>query len=142
NSRLCFIGGHPMAGSHKAGIEAAKSHLFENAIYVLTPTRRCGIHQLNDLKNVLHHTKSHFMTLQPEEHDELTSVVSHFPHLIASCVRRTAKRWGRAHVCLSGLGAAGFREIALTASRSPTMWQEILQHIAEKISRLSQESIN
>src|SRR5699024_10489288 len=67
NARLCFIGVHPMAVSHKAGIEAAKSHLFENAIYVLTPTRRCGIHQVNDLKNVLHHTKSHFMTLQPEE---------------------------------------------------------------------------
>src|SRR5699024_11546563 len=58
NSRLCFIGGHSMAGSHKAGIEAAKSHLFENAIYVLTQTRRCGIHQVNDLQNVLHDAKS------------------------------------------------------------------------------------
>lgn len=142
NSRLCFIGGHPMAGSHKAGIEAAKSHLFENAIYVLTPTKRCGIHQVNDLKNVLYHTKSHFMTLQPEEHDEMTSVVSHFPHLIASSLVHQAKKWGQVHAYLPELAAGGFRDITRIASSNPMMWQDIFQHNDEKMSRLIQDWIN
>ena len=34
-----FIGGHPMAGSEFSGIDAAHPLLFQNAIYILTPTR-------------------------------------------------------------------------------------------------------
>lgn len=142
NPRLCFIGGHPMAGSHKAGVEAAKSHLFENAIYVLTPTKRCALHQVDDLKNVLHHTKSHFMTLQPEEHDEMTSVVSHFPHLIASSLVHQARKWGQVHTYLPELAAGGFRDITRIASSNPMMWQDIFQHNGEKMSRLIQDWIN
>src|SRR5690625_4225692 len=84
NERITFIGGHPMAGSHKSGGRAAKEHLFENAIYVLTPTQKYADEKVQILKQVLEITKCNFVILGPDEHDEMTSVVSHFPHLIAS----------------------------------------------------------
>ena len=34
-----FIGGHPMAGSEKRGLDAADPFLFQNAYYALTPAR-------------------------------------------------------------------------------------------------------
>src|SRR5699024_579526 len=136
NSRLCFIGGHPMTGSHKAGIEAAKSQLFTNARNELSTTRQCRIHQVNDTKSVLLNPKIHFMTLQPEEHDEMTSVVSHFPHLIASSLVHQAKKWGQVHAYLPELAAGGFRDITRIASSNPMMWQDIFQHNDEKMSRL------
>lgn len=142
NKNITFIGGHPMAGSHKAGIRAAKEHLFENAIYVLTPTNACSTDKVSILKDVLKETKSNFITLQPDEHDEMTSVISHFPHLIASSLVHQAKKWEQVHSYLPELAAGGFRDITRIASSNPKMWQDIFQHNGLKMSRLLQDWIN
>ena len=39
--------------------------------------------QVEDLKVWLKGTGSHFLVLNTEEHDYVTGIVSHFPHLIA-----------------------------------------------------------
>ncbi|GAH99475.1 unnamed protein product [marine sediment metagenome] len=40
---IFFIGGHPMAGSEKCGIEAADPHLFQEKTYILTPTNKSNL---------------------------------------------------------------------------------------------------
>jgi len=142
NERITFIGGHPMAGSHKAGIQAAKGHLFENAIYVLTPSNGCPTSRIDFLKETLSETKSNFIILQPDEHDEMTSVISHFPHLIASSLVHQARKWQQVHEYLPELAAGGFRDITRIASSNPKMWQDIFQHNGEQMSRLLQDWIN
>lgn len=142
NDHIIFIGGHPMAGSHKTGIFAAKEHLFENAVYVLTPTRECKTEQIELLKDTLKETKSNFLILQPEEHDEMTSVISHFPHLIASSLVHQARKWEQVHEYLPELAAGGFRDITRIASSNPKMWQDIFQHNSPKMSKLLQDWIN
>lgn len=142
NERITFIGGHPMAGSHKTGIYAAKEHLFENAIYVLTPTNGCSIDKIEELKDALKATKSNFITLKPDEHDEMTSVISHFPHLVASSLVHQARKWEQIHNYLPELAAGGFRDITRIASSNPKMWQDIFAHNGSKMSRLLQDWIN
>ncbi|RDW19067.1 prephenate dehydrogenase [Oceanobacillus arenosus] len=142
NEKICFIGGHPMAGSHKRGISAAKAHLFENAIYVLTPSIRSTDKKVETLKNVLQYTKSKFVILSPDEHDEMTGVVSHFPHLIASSLVHQARKWEDTHTFLPNLAAGGFRDITRIASSNPEMWQDIFYHNREKMSVLLEEWIH
>jgi len=142
NDKVTFIGGHPMAGSHKNGIWAAKAHLFENAIYVLTPTDKKANEKVTMLKNILQPTKSRFIVLQPDEHDEMTSVVSHFPHLIASSLVHQAKAWQETHAYLPELAAGGFRDITRIASSNPVMWQDIFHHNGQKLSQLLEEWIS
>lgn len=142
NKNITFIGGHPMAGSHKVGIEAAKGHLFENAIYVLTPPNDCAMDKIDILKEVLETTRSNFLILEPNEHDEMTSVISHFPHLIASSLVHQARKWEQVHNYLPELAAGGFRDITRIASSNPKMWQDIFTHNGNKMSRLLQDWIN
>ncbi|BAM47379.1 prephenate dehydrogenase [Amphibacillus xylanus] len=141
-AQVTFIGGHPMAGSHKQGIEAAKSHLFENAIYILTPTKTAAEEAISELKSLLSTTKATFITLDAEEHDEMTSVISHFPHLIASSLVQQAKTWQQKHDKIPRLAAGGFRDITRIASSDPSMWQDIFFQNKNVLARLLDDWIN
>ncbi|QXE00270.1 prephenate dehydrogenase [Terribacillus sp. DMT04] len=136
SDRITFVGGHPMAGSHKQGIEASKAHLFENAIYVMTPVQQATDVHIDRLKQLLSGTKSTFITLSAEEHDEMTGVVSHFPHFIASALVQQAKKWEAKHSFLPKLAAGGFRDITRIASSNPGMWQDIFFQNKEKMAVL------
>lgn len=136
NPHIRFVGGHPMAGSHKRGIEAAKEHLFENAIYVLTKTSRATDEDVSWIKSILQTTKAKFIELDGKEHDEMTSVISHFPHLIASSLVHQAEKWQEKHPKIPSLAAGGFRDITRIASSNPKMWQDIFFQNKTVIERL------
>lgn len=142
NEHLIFVGGHPMAGSHKKGVQAAKTHLFENAIYVLTPGLRCEEAHLEQVKAVLVNTRSHFIILDSEEHDEMTGIISHFPHLVASSLVHQASKWQEKHPYLRELAAGGFRDITRIASSNPYLWQDIFHHNQEKMALMLDNSIS
>lgn len=125
---VSFIGGHPMAGSHKSGVIAARAHLFENAFYVLTPSERVTESTIERLIDVLRPTRARFITLPPKDHDQLVGVISHFPHIIASALVHLAEQMQQKQPLISSLAAGGFRDITRIASSSPVMWRDILLH--------------
>ncbi|WP_404452239.1 prephenate dehydrogenase [Virgibacillus necropolis] len=124
---VSFIGGHPMAGSHKAGVESAKAHLFENAFYVLTPRADTSLEKVDELKQWLNGANPHFLVLDPEEHDNVTGVISHFPHIIAAGLVNQTKKYADKNSLVSLLAAGGFRDITRIASSSPSMWKDIVK---------------
>ncbi|WP_066047598.1 prephenate dehydrogenase [Robertmurraya korlensis] len=125
---ITFIGGHPMAGSHKSGVAAAKEILFENAFYLFTPEPHISQNKVEVLKGWLEGTRAKFITISPEEHDYLTGVISHFPHVIAASLVHQAEQTSRDHQLITRLAAGGFRDITRIASSSPTMWKDISLH--------------
>ncbi|MGD6815765.1 prephenate dehydrogenase [Metabacillus sp. 84] len=123
---IIFIGGHPMAGSHKSGVAAAKSHLFENAFYVLCPVSDGQQPYIEQLKHLLNGTKANFVLMKPDEHDLVTGVISHFPHIIAAGLVHQAVKHEEDQPMTRRLAAGGFRDITRIASSSPGMWRDIL----------------
>ncbi|WP_100331413.1 prephenate dehydrogenase [Bacillus xiapuensis] len=135
---ISFIGGHPMAGSHKSGVAAAKELLFENAFYLLTPAASADEKPLAVLKKWLEGTKAKIIELPAEDHDELTGVISHFPHVIAASLVHQAERYNQQNSLVSRLAAGGFRDITRIASSNPEMWRDISLHNKEVLLELLQ----
>jgi prephenate dehydrogenase len=136
---IIFIGGHPMAGSHKSGVAAAKTLLFENAFYLLTPSKETSRQALIELQYWLEGTRAKFLEVDALEHDELTGAISHFPHIVAASLVHQVKFASETSPHLKRLAAGGFRDITRIASSSPIMWKDIslqnknvLLHILEK----------
>jgi prephenate dehydrogenase len=125
---IAFIGGHPMAGSHKSGVMAAKKILFENAFYLLTPAQGVSGDASEKLKEWLSGTKAKFLNVSGEEHDYLTGVISHFPHIIAASLVHQASQADKGNDLVTRLAAGGFRDITRIASSNPKMWRDILLH--------------
>jgi len=121
-----FIGGHPMAGSHKSGVEAAHDRLFENAYYVLTPTQDTNEDKVAFLEELLQSTQAKIVKMKPEEHDQIVGAISHFPHIIASSLVEHVHHYHEENEWYLRLAAGGFRDITRIASSNPRMWRDII----------------
>ncbi|MFD1955719.1 prephenate dehydrogenase [Paenibacillus thailandensis] len=121
-----FIGGHPMAGSERSGVEAASSYLFENAFYVLTPDETTPSDALERLKALLAHTKAHIVVVDSVSHDEIVGAISHLPHIIAVALVNQIKGYNDGNHLYGSLAAGGFRDITRIAASDPIVWRDIL----------------
>ncbi|MDT2757889.1 prephenate dehydrogenase [Enterococcus asini] len=123
--QLPFLGGHPMAGSHKSGINACDENLFEEAYYIFTPKAEQTA-ELALLHELFKGTRAKYVELSPKEHDEITGMLSHLPHIIAASLVTQADVFNQEHPRAKQLAAGGFRDITRIASSDPIMWTDIL----------------
>jgi prephenate dehydrogenase len=130
-----FVGSHPMAGSEKTGVEAARADLFESAICAVTPTARTNAAALQQILQLWEAVGSRVLTLGPALHDDLVSRSSHLPHVVAAALANYVL--SPAHPKEQGtLCAGGFRDTTRIASGSPEMWRDIALANREHLSRV------
>jgi prephenate dehydrogenase len=121
-----FIGGHPMAGSERSGVEAATAHLYENAFYVLTPPSNIPPEIYQRLVDLLDYTKANIVRLDAESHDEIVGAISHLPHIIAVTLVNQIADYNESNTLYQNLAAGGFRDLTRIASSDPVIWRDIL----------------
>jgi len=118
-----FVGSHPMAGSEKTGVNAARVNLYDGAACVVTPTKKTNRRALTAVEKLWKTVGAHTVRLSPNLHDQLVAHSSHLPHLLAAqLVNHTL---GKARPAQALLCATGFRDTTRIASGSAEMWRDI-----------------
>ena len=121
-----FVGAHPMAGSHKTGAASADVNLFENAYYIFTPSSLTTPDTLEEMRDLLSGLHARFIEIDAEEHDRVTSQISHFPHILASGLMEQTVSYAEEHEMARRFAAGGFRDMTRIAESEPGMWTSIL----------------
>lgn len=132
----CFIGGHPMAGSEKSGYGNATPYLFENAYFIITPSRAMAPALVSEYQGFIASLGLIPLLMDPVQHDYATAAVSHLPHILASSLVNLVRELDGEEEYMKSMAAGGFKDITRIASSSPQMWQEICDANREQILKL------
>lgn len=128
---ICFIGGHPMAGSEKSGIKAASSVLYENAYYFICPGKGVPSEAVELIKAMVAMLKAYPVVIEAEMHDKIVAKISHLPHIVASSLVKVLESDGElSHMTFAG---GGFRDTTRIASSEPNMWKDILLYNRQEV---------
>jgi prephenate dehydrogenase len=131
-----FVGGHPMAGTERAGIEHASANLFEGRPWLLvegTGGETAG----SRVEAFVRGLGALPAWMDADAHDRRVAFVSHLPHLVAVALMNAAAD-GVGHDGLKMAGPA-FTDMTRLASSPPELWQGIVpgnaDFIAEALGR-------
>ncbi len=90
-SRAQFLGGHPMAGRERRGVEAAEADLFQGRPYVLTPRspQELETPAAREFLAWIPRLGSFPVILDAQDHDRTVAFTSHLPQLAATALAAT-----------------------------------------------------
>lgn len=134
-----FIGGHPLAGGERAGVEAARADLFNGASWYLTPGRATADWAFARLHALICALGARPLCLSAARHDRLMAATSHLPHLVANAlVEQAAELEGACRPLLAGAAGPSFRDATRVAGANGPLWGEIfLANGPELLARLA-----
>ena len=116
-----YLGGHPMAGTHKSGFKYARANLFHNAPMVIVPPSFDDIELLDRVKTLLAPVGFGCISVTTaEKHDELIAFTSQMPHIISNAYIKSPT--AAAH---KGFSAGSYKDLTRVAWLNPNLWAEL-----------------
>ena len=124
-SAAAFVGGHPMAGSEQAGVQAATPLLFEEATWAITPSDLSDPQAVQTVQRLAQSVGATTLLLAPDAHDAMLAVTSHLPHVLASALMRQAHQTQIRYPQTPQLTAGSFADGTRVAASSPEIWRDV-----------------
>jgi len=124
-----FVGGHPVAGSHRRGPAAADPNLFNGRVTIVTPVAATPAADVEEISGFWSALGSTVYAMTPREHDRILAMTSHAPHVVAAAVAAATPAEARPFT------AGGWRDTTRIAAGDPELWADILLDNAPAVAR-------
>jgi prephenate dehydrogenase len=131
-SRLAFVGGHPLAGAPRGGLEFARPDLFQGRPWLLTPEGEGAVRAAERLVPFVEALGAEARVLpSAAAHDRLVAFLSHLPQLTVSALMSViGGELGEEGLALAGRGLADTTRLA---SSPPAVWRDICATNADEV---------
>jgi prephenate dehydrogenase len=116
-----FVGGHPMAGSHKAGFKNSRSNLFHGASMILVPPVYDDPALFGRIEELLKPAGFGNLTVTTaEKHDEMIAFSSQMAHIVSNAYIKSPTARGH-----KGFSAGSYKDLTRVARLDARMWTEL-----------------
>lgn len=130
-----YVGGHPIAGSERSGVEAARADLFSNRTCVITRTAQTCPARLALARSFWQSLGSRLVEMSPDAHDQALAYSSHLPHVLAAALARVVP------VGVHPLTAGAFRDMTRIAAADADLWRDIFRANRDSLDKTLEETI-
>lgn len=122
-----FLGGHPLAGKERSGLENADAALLENARYVLTPLSpdHLADERVKAFSSLLEALGARPFVMEASTHDRAVAFLSHLPQLVSSGMASMIAEQSAEDFLPLELAASGFRDVTRLAESPYSLWRDI-----------------
>lgn len=118
---FCFIGGHPMAGTHHSGFKYSRANMFHGAPMVLVPPVFDDIVLLDRVENMLRPLGfGRFSVTTAEKHDEMIAFTSQLAHIVSNAYIKSPTAGSH-----KGFSAGSYKDLTRVAWLNPGMWTQL-----------------
>ena len=121
------IGGHPICGKEKLGLENADADLYQDAPFVITQLERTTQRAKSAVEQVVSAIGANLVEMTDEEHDRVFASTSHMPFLLSSALASSVPQEFAPFI------GSGFRSTTRIAGTPPHMMMGILKSNRENV---------
>jgi len=134
---IFWTSSHPIAGSEVSGPEHGVKNLFINKWCVLIKEKNTNRKHLAVLRKFWKKIGSRVAIMDSQKHDQVFSMTSHLPHLIAYNLVKTATDFEKQQKYdLIKFSAGGLRDFSRIAASNEIMWRDIFFNNHKNISKV------
>ncbi len=128
-----FLGGHPLAGRERGGIENADGTLFDGAPYILAEKKRPRDPRARKFVKLLRAIGAQPQWMDAAAHDRTLAWLSHAPQLVVTALAAVIEKRRKHGAVPLRLVGSGLRDSLRLAGSPAEMWQDICRTNSREI---------